>query len=111
MLKDNRVLVIGLKSEAMEKLTKRLELDGYLVTGTFDGIIAADLAASSDFDAVVIDNDIHPPNRGYLISQIREQQPDIAIVVADGHNSVITQLKQAFKERASTGESENRIHD
>ena len=109
ILKANRVLVIGFKSDAMNKLTKRLEFDGYLVTGTFDSNVAADLAASSQFDALVIDNDIHLPNRGYLVSQAREQQPDIVIVVADGYNSVITQLSQAFNERSSASESSS--HD
>ena len=105
------MLVIGFESEAMDKLTKRLEFDGYLVTGTFDNNVAADLAASSEFDAVVIDNDIHLPNRGYLVSQARERQPDIVVVVAEGHNSVLTQLSQAFKELSSRSESKNTVHD
>ena len=99
MPSDNRVLVVGFRSETMDRVTRRLESDGYIVTGTLDDNVAIDLAASSDFDAMVIDDGISPSKRGYLISQVREHWPDIAVVVADGSNSVVTQIRQAFKER------------
>ena len=99
MPSDNRVLVVGLRSETMDSVTRRLESDGYIVTGTLDDNVAIDLAASSDFNAIVIDDEIPSSKRGYLMAQVREHRPDIAVVVAEGSNSVVTQIRQAFKER------------
>ena len=101
MREHYRVLVVGRRPEAVDGVTKTLESDAYIVTSTLIDDVAIDIAGTSELDALVIGEGVPPSDRGYLVRQVRDRQPDIAVVVVHGPNSVLTQLRQAFKERES----------
>jgi DNA-binding response OmpR family regulator len=101
MQEHYRVLVVGRRPEAVDGVTKTLETNAYVVTSTVIDNVAIDIAGSSELDALVIGEGVPSSDRGYLVRQVRDRQPDIAVVVAHGPHSVLTQLRQAFKERDS----------
>ncbi len=101
MTEPSRILVVGRREDTTHKFTRVLEADGHIVTSTLSDAVALDLASSSDFDAVVIGGGVSHADSRYLGTQIRGKNPNTAIVVAHGPESVLSQLRQAFKERAS----------
>ena len=101
MTEPSRILVVGRHEDTTHKFTRALESDGHIVTSTLSDAIALDLAGSSDFDAVVIGSGVSHADGRYLSTQIRGKKPSTAIIVAHGPESVLSQLRQAFKERAS----------
>ncbi len=92
----------------MDRVTRKLESDAYIVTGTLNDAIALDLAGSSDFDALVIGGDVSLSDRGYLANEVRKRQPAIPVVLVATPNSILTQLRQAFKEKEATESDTNR---
>ena len=96
-----RVLVVDPDPETMDRMTATLEGDAYIVTGTQSDGVALDLAQSSEFDALVISTGVPLSDRGYLVSRVRDRHPDLAVVIAQGPQSVLIQLRQAFKEKDS----------
>ncbi len=99
MREHRRVLVVGRRSETVDGVARILERDACVVTSTLIDNVAIDIAGSSELDALVIGEGVPPSDRGYLIKQVRNRQPDIAVVLAHSPNSVLIQLRQAFKER------------
>ncbi len=101
MTEPSRILVVGRHEGTTHKFTRALEADGHIVTSTLSDATALDLAGSADFDAVVIGGGVSHTDGRYLGTQIRGKNASTAIVVAHGPESVLSQLRQAFKERAS----------
>ena len=101
MPEHRRVLVVDPDPETMDRMTATLEGDAYIVTGTQSDGVALDFAQSSEFDALVISTGVPLSDRGYLMSRVRDRHPDIAVVIAQGPQSVLIQLRQAFKEKDS----------
>ena len=97
-----RVLVAARHQDVMDSLTRTLERDGYIVTGTLSDAIALDLARSSSFDAVVIGGGVSHSDRRHLVAEIQNKQPSTIAIVGHGTESVLLQLRQAFKEKASS---------
>ena len=96
-----RVLVFGRQKDALDKVTRKLESDAYIVTGTLSDAVALDLAMSTDFDALLIGGGVSSSDRRYLATQVRNRQPSMPIVHVEGPASVLIQLRQAFKEKES----------
>lgn len=96
-----RVLVVGREQGAMDRVTRKLESDAYIVTGTLSDAVALDLAWSTDFDALLIGAGVSASDRRYLATQVRNRQPSIPIVNVEGAASVLIQLRQALKEKES----------
>ena len=85
----------------MDSLTRTLERDGYIVTGTLSDAVALDLVRASYFDAVVISGGVSQSDRRHLVAEIRNKRPSTVAIVGHGTESVLIQLRQAFKENAS----------
>lgn len=97
-----RVLIVSRQEDVLDKVTRTLESDAYIVTGTLSDTVALDLAGSSDFDALLISSGVSLSDRGYLANEVRKRQPSIPVVLVEGPSSVLIQLRQAFKEKESS---------
>ncbi len=95
MNENNRVLVVGREQELMDEVTSLLERAGYIVTGTFNDGVALDLAGSSDYAALLIGVDVPESDRRYVTTAARKMKPDMAVVIVQSLESVLTQLRQA----------------
>ncbi len=93
-----RVLVVALRQRRADELTQILERNGCLVTTTTGVTAALDLAGYSDFEALVMAEDISPADRAYLRAQVVRRQPAPVVISNRSSRSVIIQLTQAFKE-------------
>ena len=80
----------------MDTVTATLEGNGYSVTGTLHDDIAVDLAASSEFDAILM-ADMTQKELTALRGEVLNKQPKIKVVQAEGPESVLTLLKQALR--------------
>ena len=100
-----RALVVGRRQENADKFVKMLEDNSYIVTTSLSSVTAIDLALSSDFDVVVFDNEVKASERGYLTTEIVKHEPSTILVTANGVHSIMTQLKQAFREAQSALET------
>ena len=96
MQQQRRVLVVGRSTDDMETVTATLEGNGYSVTGTLHDDIAVDLAASSEFDAILM-AEMTQKERTELRGEVLKKQPKIKVVHAEGPESVLTLLKQALR--------------
>ena len=93
-----RVLVVAQTQSRADELTGILERNGCLVSATTSVTTALDISGYSDFDALVMAEDIRPSERAYLRTQVIRNQPDAVIVSNRASRSVMIQLTQAFKE-------------
>ncbi len=85
----------------MDRTTRILEGDGHIVTGTLNDAVAIDMAGSSNFDALVLARSLPLADRGYVAREISDRQRSIIVVTEQSPQSVLTQLRQAYKERES----------
>lgn len=93
---QHRILLVGRSQEPVDAVTAALEAAGYSVTATLHDDIAVDLAASSEFDALLIDG-MTRQERSSLRGEVLGKQPAIKIVQAEGPESVLTLMKQALR--------------
>lgn len=98
-----RVLVVAQSQKRADELTEILERNSCLVSATTSVTTALDISGYSDFDALVMAEDISPSERAYLRTQIANSLPSAVIVSNRASRSVMIQLSQAFKE-AGRGE-------
>ena len=96
-----RVLVVARGQERADELTEILERNSCLVTATTSVTTALDIAGYSDFDALVMAEDISPADRSYLRTQTFSIRPSAVVVSNRSSRSVMIQLSQAFKEARS----------
>ena len=100
-----RVLVVARERRRADELTAALERAGFLVTSTTSAVTALDLAAYSDFDAVIMAEDMPAAERRYLRAQAIARRPNIVVVSNRSARSAVLQMRQAFKEaRAAAAE-------
>ena len=93
-----RILVVAQTQSRVDELTGILERNGCLVSATTSVTTALDMSGYSDFDALVMAEDIRPAERAYLRTQVVRNQPDAVVVSNRASRSVMIQLTQAFKE-------------
>ncbi|MCY3638836.1 MAG: hypothetical protein OXI16_14875 [Chloroflexota bacterium] len=93
-----RVLVVAQTQSRADELTGILERNGCLVSATTSVTTALDISGYSDFDALVMAEDIRPSERAYLRTQVIRNQPNAVVVSNRASRSVMIQLTQAFKE-------------
>ena len=101
MQKHRRILIVAREQEGMERTTRILEGDGHIVTGTLNDAVAIDMAGSSNFDALVLARSLPLADRGYVAREVSGRQPSIIVVMEQSPQSVLIQLRQAYKERQS----------
>ena len=95
MTDSNRILVVSRYDGTVDDVTRILEAVGCIVTGTSSDEVAVDLAGSSDYDALLIGDDVPDTVGRYLTHQARNRTPDIAVITCRSPESVLTQLQQA----------------
>ena len=95
MNKTNRILVIGRRRKTIDDVTRILEGVGCTVTGTLSDEVAIDLAGASDYDALLIGDDVPQSDGRYITSEARIRTPSIAVIKYHSPRSILTQLKQA----------------
>ena len=98
MDKYRRILVVERHQDVVDRVTSLLESNAYIVTSTTNDDVALDLAGSADFDALVIGSGMPHSDMAYLREEVRRRKPGIEIVVSHGPDSVLTLLRQAFKD-------------
>jgi DNA-binding NtrC family response regulator len=113
---SHRILVYANREEELDALTSRLDADGHSATGTVVDELAIDLASSSDFEALLVDQHVPPRDQLWITGEIARRNPGILIIRANGPEAVVTQLRQAFTERRAEeektrGDAERRIAD
>lgn len=95
MNENNRILIVGGERRLLDRVTRILEMAGYIVTGTLDGGVAIDLAGSSDYGALLIGGEVSESDRRYVTSEARNKSPSMAVLIVHSAQSVLTQLRQA----------------
>lgn len=97
MQKQHRVLLVGREQDVIDTVTSTLEANGYSVTGTLHDDIAIDLAASSEFDAMLSGGGMTQKDWTQLRGEVLKKLPKIKVVQAEGPESVLTLMKQALR--------------
>ena len=95
MADSNRILVVSRYRDTVDDVTRILEAVGCIVTGTSSDEVAVDLAGSSDYDALLIGDDVPQADGRYLAQEARNRTPSIAVITYRALESVLTQLQQA----------------
>lgn|SRR5919106_2175925 len=92
---SNRILIFGREQQSTDEVTRILEAVGFIVTGTLDEGVAIDLVGSSDYEALLIGEEVSPSDRRYVATKSRYANPSLTVVVVQSPESVLTQLWQA----------------
>lgn len=95
MPQPRRILIVGREQEATDRLTRLLEASGCIVTTTLSDEVAIDLAGSSEYDALLIGQEVPDADSRYLATQARNRRTGVAVIPVRGLQAVMTQLRQA----------------
>ena len=95
MLEHNRVLVVGRKQKRIDELTRLLESAGCIVTGTLVDAVAIDLATSSNYQALVIAEEVSRSDGRYVTTTARGRKPLMPVILVHNTRSILTQLRHA----------------
>jgi hypothetical protein len=95
MMENNRILIVGREQTMVDQVARRLEMAGFIVTGTLDDGVAIDLAVSAGYDALLIGEEVSEPDRRYVTTQARINNASLVVVKVQSPESVLTQLRQA----------------
>ena len=79
----------------MDNVTRLLEGVGCIVAGTLSDTVAVDLANSSDYDAVLIGDEVPQLDGGYIAAEARIKSPSMPVIIVHSPESVLTQLRLA----------------
>ena len=94
---SRRILVVDRRQDDLDRIIGVLESDGCIVSGTLSDAVAIDLAASSEFDAMVVGDALTHAEFASLREDVLRRRPQIRIVEARGAQSVLTLVRQAMK--------------
>ena len=95
MSDEKRVLLLGRYEDVMNQITRLLEAVGFTVTSTVSEGMAIDMAGSSNFDALLIGEELPQQDRRYVTVEARRNDPGVAVIIVGSPESVLTQIKQA----------------
>jgi CheY-like chemotaxis protein len=90
-----RILIVGREQEETDRITRLLEAVGCIVTATLSDEVAIDLAGSSEYNALLIGDEVPDSDARYVAAESRSKKPDLPVVVVRGAEAVLTQLRQA----------------
>ena len=79
----------------MDNVTRLLESVGCIVAGTLIDTVAVDLASSSDYDALLIGDEVPQLDGGYIAAEARNKKPSMPVIIVHSPESVLTQLRLA----------------
>ena len=95
-MRDNhRILMVGRRQDVLDRVAGLLEGVGFTVTSTLSDGVAIDMAGSSDFDALLIGDEVSQSDRRYVTVEARKRKPSMAVIVVRGPESILTQVRQA----------------
>ena len=95
MNERTRILIVGREQEYTDQIIGILEGVGCIVSGTLSDGVAIDLASSSDYDVLLIGDEVSQSDGRYVATEARRKKPSITVVMVQGPESVLTQLRQA----------------
>ena len=95
MNERTRILIVGREQEYTDRIIGILESVGCIVTGTLSDGVAIDLAESADYDVLLIGDEVSQSDGRYVATEARRKKPWITVVMVQGPESVLTQLRQA----------------
>jgi len=95
MNNQHRILIVGREQDITDSVTRLLESVGCIVTATLSDGVAIDLAGSSDYDALLIGDEVPDPDARYVASEARNRKPSLPVIVMRGPEAILTQLRQA----------------
>ena len=90
-----RILMVGRRQESVDQIAHILEGVGFTVTSTLNDAVAIDLAGASDYDALLIGEDVAQPDLRYVRTEARKRRSSIRVVIVHSPESVLTQVMQA----------------
>jgi CheY-like chemotaxis protein len=92
---QNRILVVGRQQDFVDSVTHLLEGVGCIVASTLIDSVAIDLAVSSEYDALLIDDEVPQLDGGFIATAARNKRPSLAVIKIHGLDSLLTQLRLA----------------
>ena len=95
MNERNRILIVGREQEYTDDIIGILEGVGCIVTGTLSDGVAIDLVGSSDYEVLLIGDEVSQSDGRYVATEARRKKPSIIVVMVQSPESVLTQLRQA----------------
>ena len=95
MNERNRILIVGREQEYTDEIIGILEGVGCIVTGTLSDGVAIDLVGSSDYEVLLIGDEVSQSDGRYVATEARRKKPSITVVMVQSPESVLTQLRQA----------------
>ena len=87
-MRSNSVLIIDDERNIRRSLEMILESEGYKVTCAASGEEALDALQDNDFQAALLDIFMPGINGIDTLKQMKEQRPDLAVIVISGHGTV-----------------------
>ena len=90
-----RILMFGRRQESVDRIARILEGVGFTVTSTLNDSVAIDLAGASNYDALLIGEDVAQADLRYVRAEARKKTSSIRVVIVHSPESVLTQVKQA----------------
>ena len=90
-----RILMFGRHQESVDRIAHSLEGVGFTVTSTLNDVVAIDLAGASDYDALLIGEEVPQSDLRYVRAEARKKRSSMRVVIVHSPESVLTQVMQA----------------
>ncbi len=90
-----RILMVGRHQESVDRIAHILEGVGFTVTSTLNDVVAIDLAGASDYDALLIGEEVPQSDLRYVRAEARKKRSSMRVVIVHSPESVLTQVMQA----------------
>ena len=87
--------MFGSRQESVDQVVHILEGVGFTVTSTLNESVAIDLAGASNYDALLIGEEVAQSDLRYVRAEARKKRSSIRVVVVHSPESVLTQVMQA----------------
>ena len=87
--------MVGRRQESVDRIAHILEGVGFTVTSTLNDSVAIDLAGASNYDVLLIGEDVAQPDLRYVRAEARKRKSSIRVVIVHSPESVLTQVMQA----------------
>ena len=87
--------MFGRRQESVDRIARILEGVGFTVTSTLNDSVAIDLAGASNYDVLLIGEDVAQSDLRYVRAEARKRTASIRVVIVHSPESVLTQVMQA----------------
>ena len=83
-----RILIVDDEEDLISTMAERLELRGFQVDTATTGADALELAAASAYSVLILDVKMPGISGLELMTRIRQEQPDLPVILFTGHSSL-----------------------